>query len=67
MKIRGALETPDRRWRVEIVQQGTRVFYRLIHGDDIRQPLGIGAVQHLLGDAGVDMADLVEAPAESTA
>lgn len=62
MKIRGALQTPDGEWRVEVVQQGTQVFYRLIHGDNIIEGLVIATLQRLLTEAGVDMADLVEGP-----
>lgn len=62
MKIRGVLQTPDGRWRVEIVQQGAQVFYRLINGEDVVDKLAIASLQLKLAEAGVDMADMVEVP-----
>jgi hypothetical protein len=55
-----ALETPDGAWRVEVVQQRGQHYYRIIHGDQITEKLPIASVQRILGDAGVDMAGLVE-------
>ncbi len=34
--------------------------YRVIHGRDVIERIPIASVQRVLGDAGVDMADLVE-------
>jgi bifunctional non-homologous end joining protein LigD len=57
----GAMQTRDRQWRVEAVRRGERDYFRLIHGDNILDGLVIGSLQRLLAEAGVDMADLVEA------
>jgi hypothetical protein len=31
VKVHAALQSPDRQWRVEVIQSGQRVFYRLHH------------------------------------
>lgn len=62
MKIEGALQTPDGDWRVEIVKRGKARWYRVVHDDNEIDWLSIGAVERILGEAGVDMADLTEAP-----
>jgi bifunctional non-homologous end joining protein LigD len=67
VKIRGALQTVDGRWRVEVVQRGRTTFYRLVHGDNVVDGLVIATLQRLLHEAGVDMADLVEAPIDPAA
>lgn len=67
VKIRGALQTPDGQWRVEVVQRRGQVFYRLIHGDNVVDGLAIATLQRLLAEAGVDMGELVEAPIEPAA
>ena len=59
--VEGALQSPDGRWRVEAVRRGRDRFYRLIHGDNVVDGLAIATLERLLGEAGVDMADLVEA------
>ncbi|UWP78814.1 hypothetical protein [Dactylosporangium fulvum] len=61
MKVVGAMQTPDGRWRVEVVrhQSGGR-WYRLVHGDNVVDFLTIGRVAELLAEAGVDMSDLSE-------
>ncbi|MFC3992420.1 non-homologous end-joining DNA ligase [Actinoplanes siamensis] len=59
-QVRGALETPDGRWRVEAVARGKDQFYRLIHGDNVVDGLVIATLHRLLAEAGVDLADLVE-------
>ncbi|GAA2875353.1 hypothetical protein GCM10010443_42110 [Actinoplanes cyaneus] len=60
-QVHGAFETPDGRWRVEAVQRGRDHFYRLLHGDNVVDGLAIATVQRLLTEAGIDIADLVEA------
>ena len=56
-----ALETADGRWRVEVVQHGREVRYRLLeHGEVVPQPFTIGQIQQRLQDEGVSMADLVD-------
>jgi bifunctional non-homologous end joining protein LigD len=62
VKIEGALQTPDGAWRVEIVKRGRTRWYRIVHADNEIDWLSITAVERVLGEAGVDMADLVEAP-----
>ena len=59
--VEGALQSPDGRWRVEAVRRGRDRFYRLIHGDNVVDGLAIATLERLLAEAGVDMADLVEA------
>jgi bifunctional non-homologous end joining protein LigD len=63
VKILDAMQTPDDLWRVEVVQRGRTVFYRLVHGDDVIDGLAIATLQRLLAEAGVDIGDLVAEPA----
>jgi bifunctional non-homologous end joining protein LigD len=58
--VEGALQTPDGRWRVEIVRRGRDRFYRLVNADNVVDGLHIASVERLLAEAGVDLADLVE-------
>lgn len=58
MKVEGAVQTPDGAWRVEAVRRGTSRWYRIVHGDDVLDWLTIAAVQRILAEAGVDLADL---------
>ncbi|MET0415070.1 MAG: hypothetical protein ABW022_03505, partial [Actinoplanes sp.] len=58
--VEGALQTPDGRWRVEIVRRGRDRFYRLVNGSNVVDGLHIASVERLLAEAGVDLADLVE-------
>lgn len=60
--VEGALETADGRWRVEAVRRSKDRFYRLVHGDNIIEGLAIATVERLLAEAGIGMADLVDAP-----
>lgn len=60
MKILHALETPDGQWRVEVIQRGKDVAYRLTHGESIVDGLAIATLERLLGEVGVDMAELVD-------
>jgi bifunctional non-homologous end joining protein LigD len=60
MTIEGAWATPDGAWRVEIVRHGRTRWYQIVHGDNRIDWLGIAAVERILGEAGIDMADLVE-------
>jgi len=59
--IEFAMRTPDGDWRVEVVKRGRTRWYRIIHQDNELDWLSIAAVQRILGEAGVDMADLTEA------
>lgn len=58
MKIEGAMATPDGSWRVEVVRRGATRWYRIVHGDDVIDWLSIAAVQRILAEAGVDLAQL---------
>jgi hypothetical protein len=62
-KVVYAMQTADGAWRVEIVKRGRAEWYRLVHDGNVLDWLSIGAVQRLLGEAGVNMADLSEAAA----
>ena len=53
-----AMQTPDGAWRVEVVQRGGTPWYRIMHGDSELDWLSIAAVERILIEAGVDMADL---------
>lgn len=75
-RIIGVMQTRDGQWRVEAVRENRSLpnkrpyiseHYRLVHGDSVIDSLSIGTVQRLLEEAGVDMADLVEAPIEPAA
>jgi len=57
------MQTPDGAWRVEIVKRGQTQWYRIIHDDSVLDWLSIAAVQRILAEAGVDIADLDEAAA----
>ncbi|RZU50798.1 hypothetical protein EV385_2582 [Krasilnikovia cinnamomea] len=59
--IEYAMQTPDGAWRVEVVKRGRSRWYRIRHGDNELDWLSIAAVHRVLGDAGIDLADLVEA------
>jgi bifunctional non-homologous end joining protein LigD len=61
VRVRGVYETTDRQWRVEVVQDRGSMHYRVVHGDEVTEPLAIASVQRILADSGVDMADMVEA------
>lgn len=57
------MQTRDGSWRVEVYPGRDRktYWYRLVHGDNVIEALSIASVQRLLAEAGVDMADLVDA------
>jgi bifunctional non-homologous end joining protein LigD len=59
------MQTPDGVWRVEVYQRPRSRdswWYRLVNvpNDSVVEDLSIAAVQRLLAEAGVDVADLVE-------
>ncbi|GAA3940110.1 hypothetical protein [Actinoplanes auranticolor] len=62
-RVQYAMQTADGAWRVEIVKRGRTQWYRVVHEDNILDWLSIAAVQRILGEAGIDMADLGEAAA----
>lgn len=57
------MQTADGEWRVEVYRQlrSRTEWYRLIHGDNVVEGLTIGTLRRLLKEAGVDLADLVDA------
>ena len=55
------MQTPDGRWRVEIVRRGRTRWYRIVNGDNEIDWLSISAVERILAEAGVDMATLAPA------
>ena len=58
----GALESSDRRWRIEVGGVGSVTWYRLIGPDgDARNLPSLGALSAALAAAGLDMAELHEA------
>jgi hypothetical protein len=59
-KVEFAMQTPDGVWRIEIIKRGRTQWYRIVHDDNVLDWLSIAAVQRLLDEAGVDMADLAE-------
>jgi len=60
MTHEGAWATPDGAWRVEVVRHGRGRWYRVVHGENVIDWLGIAGVERILGEAGIDMATLVE-------
>lgn len=52
------METADAQWRVEVVRRGRARWYRIVHGDGELDWLSIAAVERILAESGVDMADL---------
>ena len=59
--VEGAMQTPDGRWRVEVVRRGRTHWYRIVHGDDVIDWLSITAVERILDEAGVDRRLLIDA------
>lgn len=59
--IEYAMRTPDGDWRVEVIKRGRTRWYRVTHRDNELDWLSIAAVQRILAEAGIDMADLTEA------
>ena len=64
--IEYAMQTDDAAWRVEVVRRGRTRWYRIVHGDSELDWLSIAAVQRILSESGVDMADLHEASERAT-
>jgi hypothetical protein len=54
------MATPDRKWRVEVIQRDGQRSYRLLHAGNVIDGLDLAALEQLLGRAGVDLGDLVE-------
>jgi hypothetical protein len=55
-----AMQTPDGAWRVEVVKRGRGRWYRIVQGDNHLDWLSIAAVHRILGEAGIDLADLTK-------
>jgi hypothetical protein len=51
-------------WRVEVVKRGHTHWYRIVHGDSEIDWLSIAAVERILGEAGIGIADLVQVTAK---
>jgi hypothetical protein len=59
-KVEYAMQTSDGAWRVDIVRRGPAQWYRVVHGDSVIDWLSIASVRRILGEAGIDLADLAE-------
>ena len=57
-EVRGAMETPDGQWRVEVVSSGGVESFQLVHGDNVVEGLDLAALQELLGRRGVELRTL---------
>jgi bifunctional non-homologous end joining protein LigD len=63
--VDGSMQTPDGRWRVDIMRRGTARWYRVRHGDAEFDWLDLPAVERILTEAGADIGQLGPAgPAE---
>ena len=58
--VEGAMQTPDGRWRIEVVRRGASRWYRILHDDNTLDWLAITDVERILRDVGVDMGHLVQ-------
>jgi hypothetical protein len=54
------MQTPDGRWRIEVVRRGASRWYRILHDDNTLDWLSITDVETILRDVGVDMGRLVQ-------
>jgi hypothetical protein len=54
------MQTPDGGWRVEVVKRGRTRWYRVLHDGSELDWLSIAAVERILTEAGIDLADLEE-------
>jgi hypothetical protein len=55
-----AMQTADGAWRVEVVKYGRDRWYCVVHGDNQLDWLSIAGVHRILGEAGINMADLID-------
>jgi hypothetical protein len=55
------MQTPDGRWRVEVVDNGSTRWYRVVHGENTMDWLSLTDVERLLERAGIDMGHLHDA------
>jgi hypothetical protein len=60
-QVEGAMQTPDGAWRVEVVKRGRSRWYRIINDarDVTFDWLSIAAVERVLAEASIGMADRV--------
>jgi hypothetical protein len=56
----GAMETSDRRWRVEVGGVGSIMWYRLIGNRSSRRLPSLDALAQAMTDVGIDLSDLHE-------
>ena len=61
--VRGS-RADAREWRVEIVKRCQTHWHRIVHGDNQLEWISIAAVERILAEASIDMADLVAAKSE---
>lgn len=57
-EVRGAMETPDGEWRVEVVSRDGVESFRLVHGDNVVDGLDLSGLEDLLAQRGVEMRTL---------
>ena len=57
------METTDGAWRVEIVKRRRTQWYKTVHDVNVLDWLSVAAVQRILSEGGINMADLGEAAA----
>jgi bifunctional non-homologous end joining protein LigD len=57
-EVRGAMETPDGQWRVEVVSRGDAEWFRLVHGDNVVESLDLPGLEDLLAQRGVELRSL---------
>lgn len=61
MRVLHALATPDGRYRVEVIQRGPEVHYRLLRDGSVwHKRAAIASIEYFLGEEGISMADLAE-------
>jgi hypothetical protein len=56
----GSMHTPDGAWQVDIMQRGSSQWYRITRGENVFDWLTVDAVQQILREAGIDLAELTE-------
>jgi len=56
----GSIHTPDGVWQVDIMQRGSSQWYRITRGENVFDWLTVDAVQQILREAGIDLAELTE-------
>lgn len=64
--VQGAMQTPDGRWRVEVMRRGASRWYRILHDDNVLDWLTVTDVERILAEVGVDLGDLHETGAAAS-